>query len=98
MDKLEKVIKGFECCGGPAIYLGHCPEECPYFSESERADKCVEKLHADALELLREKEPLKAKWRPVPFPIWTCRNCGMKISHEKQDKYCSYCGRKIKWE
>lgn len=58
MDELlEKVIKGFTCCDGAAIHLGHCQEDCPYFGESERADKCVEKLHSDALSLLKAQEP-----------------------------------------
>lgn len=53
----EKVIKGFTCCDGAAVHLGHCQEDCPYFGESERADKCVEKLHSDALSLLKMQEP-----------------------------------------
>ncbi len=56
MPDLEKVIKGFTCCDGAAVHLGHCQEDCPYFGESERADKCVEKLHSDALTLLKAKD------------------------------------------
>lgn len=56
-DLREKVIKGFTCCDGAAVHLGHCQEDCPYFGESERADKCVEKLHSDALSLLKAQEP-----------------------------------------
>lgn len=58
VDELrEKVIKGFTCCDGAAVHLGHCQEDCPYFGESERADECVEKLHSDALSLLKAQEP-----------------------------------------
>lgn len=53
----EKVIKGFTRCDGAAIQLGHCPEDCPYLAESERADQCLAKLHADAMELLKAQEP-----------------------------------------
>lgn len=65
MDKLKKVIKGLDCCTGTAVHLGHCPEGCPYFAESERADKCVEKLHNDALELLKALEEKKARLIPL---------------------------------
>lgn len=54
---LEKTMEGLDCCTGTAVHLGHCPEGCPYLAESERADKCVEKLHHDALELLKAQEP-----------------------------------------
>lgn len=57
MDKREKVIKGLTCCDGAAVHLGHCQEDCPYLGESERADKCVEKLHSDSLSLLKAQEP-----------------------------------------
>ena len=53
----EKTLEGLDCCTGTAVHLGHCPEGCPYFAESERADKCFEKLHHDALELLKCHTP-----------------------------------------
>ena len=52
----EKAIKGCTRCDGAAVQLGHCPEDCPYFGESERADQCVAKLHADALALLKDQK------------------------------------------
>lgn len=55
-DLREKTVQGLACCDGAAVQLGHCPEDCPYLAESERADKCVEKLHADALVLLKGQE------------------------------------------
>ncbi len=55
-DLRDKAIQGLERCDGTAVHLGHCPEDCPYFAESERADQCVAKLHADALALLKEQQ------------------------------------------
>ncbi len=66
-DLREKVIKGFTCCDGAAVHLGHCQEDCPYFGESERADKCVEKLHSDALSLLKAQEPRVLQIKEVAF-------------------------------
>ena len=74
MDKREKVIKGFTCCDGAAVHLGHCQEDCPYFGESERADKCVEKLYSDALSLLKAQEPRVMTLEEASFrlgePVW----------------------------
>ncbi len=52
-DLREKTAQGLARCDGAAVQLGHCPEDCPYFAESERADKCVQKLHADALSVIK---------------------------------------------
>ena len=48
--KLEKVIKGLECC----IRFSKCYEVgCPYFGDG----RCRETLKRDALELLKAQEP-----------------------------------------
>ena len=52
----DKTERGLTCCDGTAIYLGHCPEGCPYLAGSERSDQCVAKLHADALALLKAQD------------------------------------------
>lgn len=71
---LEKTLAGLDCCTGTAVHLGHCPEGCPYWAESERADKCVEKLHYDALELLKA---LQAKLMTLEdiMEIYNARDC-----------------------
>lgn len=58
----DKTVKGLNCCDGAAVQLGHCPEGCPYLASAERADKCIERLHEDALKLL---ENLNARVMPV---------------------------------
>ena len=44
----------------------------------------------DALELLKEQEPI---WNDV-LNVWTCPSCGQMVS----TNYCRDCGRKVKWE
>lgn len=54
MDKLEKVIKGLECC----LANGH--NNCPYESTDEGIDKvtsCTTYLMRDALALLKAQQP-----------------------------------------
>ena len=104
-DLREKVIKGFMCCDGTAIYLGHCQEDCPYLSESERADQCVEKLHSDALSLLKAQEPEKPIYKQIvnEYEKYTeyvnksfCPKCGAEFVNRVN--YCPHCGKAVKWE
>lgn len=53
----EKVIKGLECCIDPL--KARCPE-CPYYPCYDQ-DTTSEQLLADALELLKEQEPVRCK-------------------------------------
>ena len=54
-EKLEKVMKGLECC---SIGL-YCPdEECPYEKDKEeKQENCIALLARDALEVLKALEP-----------------------------------------
>ena len=77
----EKVIKGLECCAVPG---GNC-EECPYqhsgvgeYFES----KCVSKLSADALALLKAHE--KKEGPCENCQEFTCDDC--KIREEKHKR------------
>ena len=55
MDKLEKVIKGLECCTSG----GACKnKDCPYI-KYQQAEWCKLKLDEDALELLKEYATIK---------------------------------------
>lgn len=93
----EKVIKGLECCilRDPDDHA-RC-SQCPY--ESSCAN-CVNRLKMDALELLKEQEPV----RPVLARIgnyaaindYTCPECGTDLYHLQ--KYCDECGRPVKWD
>ena len=57
MTKIDKVIKGLECM---AKRGGRCRSDCPYYKDHEV--NCVEEMAADALALLKEREP-----RIIPF-------------------------------
>lgn len=58
----------------------------------------VERLKRDALEMLKEQEPLEPK-REVNNngQILSCGNCGAWFIVQKQ-KYCHECGRAVKWD
>jgi len=54
--------------------------------------ECAETIH-NALELLKEQEPVS------PFcdkGLCVCGNCGNWVY--KSDRYCSKCGKAVKWE
>ena len=56
MTKLEKVIKGLECC----IFSDEgceCLNECPYHDDCWKTNFECYTLKKDALELLKEQEP-----------------------------------------
>lgn len=50
--KREKVIRGLEKC---TECLGHCSDECPYYSHTSSCSGVP--LRRDALALLKEQEP-----------------------------------------
>lgn len=52
MDKLEKVIKGLECC-----QIG-CDRDCPYWTRQLGSTSiCRSEMERDALALLKAQEP-----------------------------------------
>jgi hypothetical protein len=75
--------------------------ECGYISIIN--PKCCEdivKWIDDALELLKEQEPIEAKTMEESKshgPWWFARGaCGHAIDPE--DNFCRECGRKVKWD
>lgn len=64
--------------------------------KAESALKCLKK------ELLKAQEPVKPELRMSKhgFRQWlVCGACGSKINTTtSKANYCSYCGRKVKWE
>lgn len=90
MDRLEKVIKGLECC------IKRNPDdktrcgECPYESA------CLNRLKADAIALLKVQEPVEPILRGGIGGYWYCSACNYQIS--RGDKFCRYCGRAVKWK
>jgi len=51
MTLAEKVLKGLECCDDTSRATLRC-EECPY-NDGKRTCSSIERLHVDALELLK---------------------------------------------
>ena len=97
VDKLEKVIKGLECCAE----CGKCKSECPYDGKDNSMYGCTTRLAQDALELLKAQEPVKPKKNDVEFAglrtwDWACPECNCTL--EYRANYCSCCGRAVKWE
>ena len=64
---------------------------CPYQKEAF----CHHKLCKDAIELLKAQEPVK----PQEYKGNYFCECGNRL-HKciETDKYCSRCGRAVKWE
>ena len=91
MPDREKVIKGLECClHGPM----QC-KKCPYMSEiGETVPNCVKTMRTDAISLLKEQEPVTPIEREG---FYYCGECKYAFTVHRQ-KYCSNCGKAVKWE
>lgn len=59
MDR-EKVIKGLECHQIDNNHRINCTD-CPYYVDDDNHIRCVNDLHDEALELLKEQEPIMIK-------------------------------------
>ena len=97
MADRKKVIKGLECCTIDPN-RGVCPTDCPY-SDLYYCDNVLMK---DALELLKEPEPVKVivhdedEWYGFYAQCPEC-GCEWMMDHEKL-KYCPHCRKPVKWE
>ena len=96
VDKLEKVIKGLECCKN-----GFC-EECPYDQSKRRDDHYCERwqVQDDAIELLKEKQPKKVKDFQYLADLFVgkCPSCGEELNNEVYPAFCGFCGQRISWK
>ena len=91
MTDLEKVQKGLDLClSGESSVCN----DCPYDAECKEATGIgPSPLRRDALELLKEQEPVK----PIRLENWwECPSCGGNIVANM--KYCPRCGKAVKWE
>ena len=84
MPDREKAIRGLIVCSGD----GECCDRCPYQGE----EYCTDAVMRDALELLREQEPVK------PFHECTDGLYPRTLISNKYFVFCPYCGRKVKWD
>ena len=92
----EKIINALEQC------INGCDDECPYeYGGAVTLEYCRDDLMRDALELLKEQEPVTWSYK---YNCFTCSNCGLDIVDEvyyminKPINFCPTCGRKVKWD
>lgn len=93
----EKVIKSLRVCS-----VAKCCIDCPYVTHGI---ECVEALHLDVLELLREQPEQKhGHWKLVQDyddEHWQCSACGCEWyladgnPEENNMHYCPECGAKM---
>lgn len=112
MADREKVIKGLECCIPMTERngVGNCCN-CPYdrkITLEGGVTECCHDLMTAALALLKVQEPVKPrieetilsqKYNENLLKNYYCGNCG-EFLHKviRIDKFCSQCGRAVKWE
>lgn len=95
MAKIEKVIKGLECC---TFILGKrkC-NECPY----QKDNGCYQ-LQDDFHALLKEQRAIppgkENDGNPGMWASWwyVCGACGREIDYH--DRFCRHCGQAVKWD
>lgn len=92
MTDREKVIYSIERC------VSHVPDacrDCSYDNYGEY-NACVDKMLRDALELLKEQEPVKPNVRWVKgVSGGTCPKCLDWV--QRSYNYCPFCGQAVKW-
>lgn len=101
MADREKVINGLKChragkCELDAVTMGMCP----YWGNKY----CQNMLMEDALELLKEQEPVK----PVNVHMYRkmfanvrsgyCPICNNPVDEEEGNNFCCTCGRRLNWD
>ena len=58
MPDRAKVIKGLECHQIDDNHRINCTD-CPYYVDDDNHIRCVNNLHVDAIELLKEQEEIE---------------------------------------
>jgi hypothetical protein len=91
MPDRDQVIKGLECCIDQGANEEFDCRKCPYYVSSARL-ACWINLQIDAVELLKEQEPLV-----VSDPGAICPNCKWPLYPEDHPRYCGNCGREVLW-
>ena len=100
MDRLEKVIKGLECCIKYPNEYGDClGGDCPYGPRIE----CHKELMQDVLALLKMQESRathEAEWHIFKGQRGaTCSYCKYTFDDvydpENYDYYCRHCGARM---
>lgn len=90
MADREKVMQWLKICANG------CEEGCPY----EYKVQCQTDLMSDALELLKEQEPVpsgkRIKAGDIVLRFYECGHC--KNAIRKPWRYCPFCGKAVKWD
>ena len=100
MSDRGKVMQWLETCANG------CEDGCPYeYKNLIYRVECKADLMIDALELLKESEPIK------PYAqgdgSFACDNCGETVGWEELNcggisivkyKFCPECGQAVKWD
>lgn len=96
MADIETVVKALECCTTTDEQGFPRCEECPY-ADPDGTCPDLDGMHRDALELLKEREPVPAKVREFHHLLfWCCGSCDTPITDG--DKFCRMCGKRVKWD
>lgn len=94
MVEREKVIKTL---GEIAEYFRECRSNASLGSKAENHFWELQSAARDALELLKEQEPVPVQKREMAHMwFWCCGSCGVAIT--EGDKFCRMCGQEVKWE
>lgn len=92
MPDREKVIHDLERC------TCNEPFACRDCSHNVKlGDGCTEYLLKDALELLKEQEPVEAVDNPEGPWFALCGECGHSLGFREIFKFCPHCGKEVKW-
>ena len=97
MEKLEKVIKAWECCNPLNRRCFECPYDADCFHDS--FDRVA---IADMVILLKEKLPKSPTWRRGKA---FCGGCGGCLENKEQHssdivqsiRFCKWCGTPVDW-
>ena len=89
--QFQKVINGLECCISEGT---DCPEDCPYIGDCNR-----DKLHSDALALIKAQEPIIVHDMILGIDGWGgyCPVCGSFLLEHHNKHFCGNCGQAVKW-
>ncbi len=99
MPDREQVLQGLKCSQYSS--KSHC-DGCPYAYDAYDGLTgildCTADLACDALELLKEQEPVKPEvyWVANEYKFYRCPAC--KIGWHYKYDYCPKCGRAVKWD
>ena len=92
MPDKEKFMYAAICFGNDAR---HDCRECDYYIRTNCVEYCDERrIVRDALELLKEPEPVQVVWK---FGFPHCPECGQMLPEGDRVKYCLHCGKPVIW-